>query len=99
MHSELLKLAYASTNRIRFYHFRDKDKTEVDLVVEDRRGRVVGIEVKASSTVTSSDFNAMRRLQSDLGDRFIAGFVLFDHDRPVPFGEKLAAVPLSLLWT
>lgn len=97
--SELLKLAYASAGRFRFYHFRDKDKNEVDLVIEDRLGRVVGIEVKASSTVTSSDFKGMRRLQSDVGDRFVAGFVLYDHDRPVPFGDKLSAVPLSLLWS
>ncbi len=99
VYSELLKLAYASTGRFRFYHFRDKDMNEVDVVVEDRLGRVVGIEIKASSTVTNGDFAGLRRLKSDVGDRFIAGFVLYDHDRPVPFGEKFAAVPLSLLWS
>lgn len=99
VYSELLKLAYASTGRFRFYHFRDKDMNEVDVVIEDRLGRVVGIEIKASSTVTNRDFKGLRRLQSDVGERFIAGLVLYDHDRPVPFGEKLAAVPLSLLWS
>ena len=99
VYSELLKLAYTSTNRFRFSHFRDKEKNEVDLVVEDRSGRIVGIEVKAGSTVTSADFGGLRRLQSDVGDRFVAGFVMYDHERPVPFGDKLSAVPLSLLWT
>ncbi|WP_280951384.1 DUF4143 domain-containing protein [Rhizobium sp. J15] len=32
-----------------FSHYRTKDQDEVDLVIEDRRGRVVGIEVKAST--------------------------------------------------
>lgn len=98
VHSELLKMAYAAGGRLGFYHFRDKDKNEVDFVIEDRRGRIVGIEVKASSTVTSSDFGGLRRLQADVGDRFVAGFVLYDHERPVPFGDNLAAVPLSVLW-
>ena len=93
-----MKLTYALTSRFRFSHFRDKEKHEVDLVIEDPQGRVVGIEVKASSTVSSEDFSGMRRLQEDVGDRFVAGFVLYDHDRPVPFGDRLSAVPLSLLW-
>ena len=97
--SELLKIAYASTERLGFYHFRDKEKNEVDIVMENRNGYVVGIEVKASSTVTSGDFKGMRRLQSDVGERFVAGFVLYDHARPVPFGDRFAAVPISALWT
>lgn len=99
VYSELLKVAHSSRLRFDFYHFRDKDKNEVDVVIEDRSGRVVGIEVKASSTVTSDDFSGLRRLQADVGDRFVSGFVLYDHERPVPFGDKLAAVPLSVLWS
>ena len=98
VYGELQKMACAAKGRFGFYHFRDKDKNEVDVVIEDRSGRIVGVEVKASGTVTSSDFRGLRRLQEDVGDRFVAGFVLYDHERPVPFGDKLAAVPLSSLW-
>lgn len=96
--SELLKLAGWGAARPTFSHYRDKDKYEVDVVMEDRRGRVVGVEVKAAATVTADDFRGLRRLAEDVGDRFALGLVLYDHDRAVPFGERLWAAPLSCLW-
>lgn len=79
---ELLKLASWSQERYEFSHFRDKERKEVDIVIEDRRGRVVGIEVKVSATVTSRDFAGLRRLSEACGDRFVLGLVLHDHDSP-----------------
>lgn len=95
---EILKLASWSEERYQFFHFRDKQRNEVDVVLEDRRGRVIGIEVKASATVTSADFSGMRRLAEACGDRFAFGMVLYDHDQIVPFGERMIAAPLSCLW-
>ena len=83
---------------VEFPHFRDKDRNEVDIVIENRRGSVVGVEVKASATVTGSDFGGLRRLAEACGDRFALGLVLYDHDKAVPFGERLFAVPISTLW-
>jgi predicted AAA+ superfamily ATPase len=97
--SELLKLASWSERRVSFSHYRTKDQDEVDVVIEDRRGRVIGIEVKASATVRSQDFRGLRQLQEAAGDRFVRGLVLHDHDRVTPFGEKLQAAPLSVLWS
>ena len=96
--AELLKLASWTADRFTFSHFRDKQRNEVDIVIEDRRGRVVGVEVKASATVTSADFSGMRRLAEACGDRFAIGIVLYDHDQTVPFGDRLVASPLSSLW-
>lgn len=96
--AELQKLASWAEGRLEFSHFRDKEQHEADIVIEDRQGRVIGIEVKASATVTSSDFAGLRRLAEACGERFILGIVLYDHDRIVPFGPKLAAAPLSALW-
>lgn len=97
--SELLKLASWSERRVSLSHYRTKDQDEVDVVIEDRRGRIVGIEVKASATVRPQDFRGLRQLQEAVGDRFVRGLVLHDHDRVTPFGEKLQAAPLSVLWT
>lgn len=97
--SELLKLASWSDRRVSLSHYRTKDQDEVDVVVEDRRGRIVGIEVKASATVRPQDFRGLRQLQEMVGDRFVRGLVLHDHDRVTPFGDKLQAAPLSVLWT
>jgi predicted AAA+ superfamily ATPase len=97
--SELLKLASWSERRVSLSHYRTKDQDEVDVVIEDRRGRIIGIEVKASATVRPQDFRGLRQLQEAVGDRFVRGLVLHDHDRVTPFGEKLQAAPLSVLWT
>ena len=97
--AELLKLASWSQERYEFSHFRDKERKEVDIVIEDRRGRVVGIEVKASATVNTRDFAGLRRLSEACGDRFVLGLVLHDHEQVVPFGERLLAAPISALWS
>ncbi|WP_299987123.1 ATP-binding protein [uncultured Ruegeria sp.] len=96
--SELRKIATWSEQRCTFSHFRDKDRNEVDIVLENRRGEIVGIEVKSSATVTSSDFSGMRKLAEACGDKFVQGLVLYDHDQVVPFADNMFAAPLSSLW-
>jgi predicted AAA+ superfamily ATPase len=95
---EVLKLTAWDTDRYAISHFRDKSGDEVDIVMENRAGEVVGLEIKASATVRGSDFNGLRKLRSAVGDRFKFGAVLYDHADSIPFGEDLAAVPLSALW-
>ena len=85
--------------RCAFSHFRDKDKNEVDIVLENRRGQVVGIEVKASATVSPKDFSGMRKLAEACGNKFVQGLVLYDHDQVVPFADNMFAAPLSSLWS
>jgi uncharacterized protein len=97
--SEVMKLASWSEAALRLSHFRTKEQEEVDLVIEDRRGRVIGIEVKATATVRAKDFAGLRRLQAATGPKFVQGLLLHDHDRITPFGERLHAAPISLLWT
>ena len=96
--SELRKIATWSAQRCSFAHFRDKDKNEVDIVLENRRGDVVGIEVKSSATVSAADFAGMRKLAEACGEKFRQGILLYDHDQVVPFGENMFAAPLSSLW-
>lgn len=96
--NELLKLASSSGHRLQFSHFRDKEKNEVDIVMQDRGGQIVGVEVKASATVTSADFSGLRRLAEGSKKRFGMGLVLYDHDKIIPFGERLYAAPISALW-
>jgi predicted AAA+ superfamily ATPase len=96
--AELQKLAARNDERIEFFHYRDQKMNEVDLVLENSDGMVVGIEVKASATVRPSDFAGLRLLQAACGKKFAMGLVLYDHDQSLPFGEGLAAVPISALW-
>jgi predicted AAA+ superfamily ATPase len=96
--SELAKQIDLAGNACALYHFRDKDQDEVDFVVEDGSGAVVGIEVKAGATVIGGDFKGLRKLAEACGADFRAGIVLYDGDRRVPFGDRLFAAPLSCLW-
>jgi uncharacterized protein len=96
--SEVLKLMTASDLRLTAHHFRDRDMREVDIVLERDDGMIAGIEVKASATVKAGDFSGLRALAEACGDRFAFGAMLYDSADVVPFGDRLAAAPLSCLW-
>ena len=95
---ELQRQLTWSTVRAELSHYRTKDKTEVDAVLEDRSGRVVAIEVKAGSTVRAEDFAGLRHLQTRLGDDFVVGLVLYTGTQTLPFGPRLRAMPMAALW-
>jgi predicted AAA+ superfamily ATPase len=97
VYQELRRQASWREEVVTFYHFRNKDKVEVDMVLESR-GRVAAVEVKAAATVSGNDFNGMRKVQDAVGTLFVAGVVLYDGDAVVPFGKALYAVPISSLW-
>ena len=80
------------------YHYRDKDQDEVGFVVENPAGGIVGVEVKASATVTVRDFRGIKKLAKAAGRDFHGGIVLYDGESTVPFGNRLLAAPLSSLW-
>ena len=81
-----------------FFHFRDKDGAEVDIVIELGSRAVAGVEVKAAATVTRADFRGLRKLASAVGDRFARGVVLYDGEFSMRFGDRLHAVPIRRLW-
>ena len=95
---ELRRQASWHDARMSFHHFRDKDGTEVDIVIERGTTRVAGVEVKASGTVRAADFRGLRKLQGALGYRFAGGVVLYDGEATVPFGDRLHAVPVRRLF-
>jgi predicted AAA+ superfamily ATPase len=82
----------------RFFHFRDKDGAEVDVVLEVGARAVAGVEIKASATVRASDFLGLRKMKAAVGSAFRAGVVLYDGEEVVGFGETLFAVPIRALW-
>ncbi len=87
-----------SRQRVEMYHYRTKDKVEVDIVLENRRGKVVAIDVKAASTVRAEDFRGLGHLADRLGDDLIAGVVFYTGEQTLPFGRRFRAVPVSALW-
>ncbi|MEV5495340.1 ATP-binding protein [Nonomuraea fuscirosea] len=95
---ELARQLTWSDELVELYHYRTKDGVEVDAVLESRPGRVVGIEVKAASTVRADDFKGLRHLAGRLGDDFVAGVVLYTGTQTLPFGDRMRAMPVSALW-
>lgn len=97
--SEVSKLMTGSDLRLTPYHFRDQQMREVDIVLERDDGKIVGIEIKASATVRSADFGGLRTLAEACKGRFAFGVVLSDSADVIPFDERLAAAPVSCLWS
>ena len=81
-----------------FFHFRDRDDFEVDIVIERGVGRVAGIEVKAAASVAERDLRGLRKLKEAAGSRFARGVVLYDGEAGIDFGDGLYGVPLRTLW-
>jgi len=96
--SELARQLSWSQELADLYHYRDHNKVEVDGILENRQGQVIGIEVKAASTVRSEDFSGLRQLAAKLADDFLVGVVLYTGNATLPFGPKLRAVPVSAIW-
>lgn len=90
----------ACSSRPRIYHLRqEQGRHEVDLIVEYGGNRIVGIEVKASGSPTSTDARHLAWLRDEYGDRFVGGVVLHTGPRRYPIGERLVAAPIAALWT
>ena len=62
------------------------------------RGRVVGIQVKASATDSKKEFFGTRQIAAACGSSFILGLFLYYHDKNLSFGDRMVAAPLSTLW-
>jgi uncharacterized protein len=95
---ELRRQASWHEDTLSFFHFRDRDDYEVDIVIERGAREIAGVEVKASATVRASDFSGLRKLKDAAGRRFTCGIVLYDGETTASFGEGMFAVPIRTLW-
>jgi predicted AAA+ superfamily ATPase len=95
---ELLKHAATSDDRYSLMYYRDTEKVEVDIVIENAKGQLVGVEIKAAATVKASDFHGLKKLADLAGKQFKMGVLLYDGHDTLPVGEDLWAAPISTLW-
>ena len=98
VYAELLKHASTAEGDYQLMYYRDADKVEVDVVVENAAGQVVGVEIKSSATVKESDLRGLRKLAGLAGADFKMGVLLYDGDETLPLGDNIWAAPLSTLW-
>ena len=96
-HIEALKL---QDERYNIYHYRDREKREVDFIVENEDGKICGIEVKAGSLVSKDSFKHLQWFKNNIAKgRDFTGVVLYTGDHIAAFGEKMWAVPMNILWS
>lgn len=86
---ELKKQASWSKRCVNLYYYRTLDGTEVDIVIEDKAGAIVGLEVKASETITPADFKGLKHMQEMYKNRFLKGIILYAGSESIPFGRNL----------
>ena len=91
-----------SQQSMKLYHYRDKQKNEVDIILEQSGGRLIAIEIKASSAVSERDFKGIAKFAEVVGPAFKFGFVFYTGSDVLPFqvgNRTFYALPLAVLWT
>lgn len=99
IYSELRKQADWFDEELQFFHYRDKDQYEVDIVAQNEEGKLVGFEVKLAASVNEADFKGLKRFQTQHTEKMIGGYVFYDGERTLSFGNSLKAVPIQVLWS
>jgi predicted AAA+ superfamily ATPase len=93
---ELRVLAGLSDAKPTMLHWRTSSGTEVDVVME-RAERVVGIEIKSSSNVSSRDLRGLQTLRDDAGDRFALGILAYTGESAQAYSDRVCVVPAASL--
>ena len=96
--SEFRKIASWSDQYYDFSFYHDKDGNKVDIIIENQRQQVVGVQVSSFNTVAEKEFKPLRRLAKKCENSFIQGIILYDGKKIVKIDDQLSAVPYSCLW-
>jgi uncharacterized protein len=97
---EIIKQLSWSELFLKPYHFSIHRGAEVDLILEDRKKQLYGIEIKSTASVGQNDFKGLKRLAEVAGKKFQRGIILYGGEQMVGgFGENLQAVPIAALWS
>ena len=100
VYTELLKHSTYAKKSVQMYHYRDGDY-EVDLVLEQKNGNIIAIEVKATATIKVEHLRGLVRLAQNAGDAFVQGYLFYGGDEVLPIskdGFTFWLIPLSVLF-
>ena len=80
-------------------HYRDRRNREIDFIIENEQGDMVGVEVKGGSRIGKEDFKHLKWFKENLakGKKFI-GIVLYSGENTLHFSEDMVAAPIACLW-
>jgi len=98
--NEIMAHVDAGDGRYELLHYRDREKREIDFLIEREDNALLGIEVKAGSAVDKNDFKHMIWFQNNLAkSQAFIGIILYTGQFPASFGNNLWAIPFGLLWS
>lgn len=91
---------WASVAPTRRIHYWRDGLNEVDFVLESA-GELVGVEVKASTTLQAQDLKALKAFQASFekkGQAVPRGILLYNGQAPLDLGPRLHVLPIASLW-
>ncbi len=101
VYTQLIAILTADDDEYDLYHYRDREKREVDFIIQHENGDILGIEVKAGSAVKTDSFKHLKWFKERMAtkeDQHFTGIVLYTGEHTVSFGNNMWAVPISALW-
>jgi predicted AAA+ superfamily ATPase len=97
--NELSALVDRSGGEYTLYHYRDQEKREIDFLIKRDDGALLGIEIKAGSTVNREAFKHLKWFRDNLAkDVPFIGLVLYTGKQSLSFGDDCWAIPINCLW-
>ena len=98
--NEIMAQVEAGDGLYELFHYRDREKREIDFLIEREDNALLGIEIKAGSAIGKNDFKHMKWFQNNLvKNQTFIGLILYTGEFPASFGDNLWAVPFGLLWS
>ena len=99
VYNQLIALVELQNNQYELYHYRDREKREIDFIIQDNENNIYGIEVKSGSSVTKDQFKHLKWFRENLAkNKSFTGVVLYTGEHVVSFGENMLAIPMNNLW-
>ena len=99
VYNQLIAVVELQNNQYELYHYRDREKREIDFIIQDNENNIYGIEVKSGSSVTKDQFKHLKWFKENLAkNKSFTGVVLYTGEHVVSFGENMLAIPMNNLW-
>ena len=87
VYNQLIALVELQNNQYELYHYRDREKREIDFIIQDNENNIYGIEVKSGSSVTKDQFKHLKWFKENLAkNKSFTGVVLYTGEHVVSFG-------------
>jgi hypothetical protein len=100
IYAEFLKHSTYTKKSTKIYHYRDGNY-EVDLVLEQKNNKIVGIEVKSSATIKIEYTRGLIKLAKNAKDNFLEGYIFYGGSEILPLskdGYTFWCIPFGVLF-